>query len=537
MATPSDPRDQDALARDEWRRLFIAHSDQSITAEEHRRLEELLSQSEAARSDWFLHCDLELGIAEWATRSTYADEPLPTAESSRPVPATTSRKPTSQTFTPLFAILVAASVLMLVGSFWLWPEQEPMVQGVAVLSRTVDVEWADSRDAKWPGAPLAAGPLRIKSGALLVEFYSGARVVVEGPAELSLVSASEAFLISGRINAHVPPQASGFTVQTSHFEVIDLGTDFGLTVTLQEGEPKAEVHVFNGLIKVAPMHSRGDEHSLKTGEAIKLDETTFVPIPPDRSAFLQEKELIERENAFSQNRRTQWAESTRLLQTDRSLVLHFPFEESGGLERTALQDQRTIKGAPDSIGQMIGCKWTTGRWPNKRALAFRQEGDRIRFTVPQPMEQVTLMTWVRIDSLKHGITSLLTADDERSGALRWEITSNGCLRLGIGRDLNQGRVDWEAVNSVPVLLPENYGQWLCLVTTFDGSVVRHFVNGKACGEGAAFRPSYLHIGTAEIGNWRGQSVRNLDGSIDDFVILSRPLSANEIQDLWQRGKP
>lgn len=537
MATPSDPGDDDTSARIEWRRLFAAHIDQAITAEEHRRLEKLLSESEEARRDWFLHCDLELGIAEWATRSTNADEPLPTAESNRLVPVTTSKKPSSRSLTKLVALMIAASVLMLVASFWLWPEQEPMVQGVAVLSRTVDVEWADSKEAKRLGSPLAAGPLRIKSGALLVEFYSGARVVVEAPAEFDLVSASEAYLRSGRIHAHVPPQARGFTVQTNDFEVTDLGTDFGLAVSLQEGEPKAEVHVFNGLVKVAHMHSRGDEQSLKTGEALKLDETTFVSIPSDRSAFLQEKELIERENASAQNRLTQWAESTRRLQADRSLVLHFPFERSGDLERTALQAPRTIEGVPDSIGQMIGCEWTTGRWPNKRALAFRQEGDRIRFTVQQPMEQVTLMAWVRIDSLEHGITSLLTADEERSGALRWEITANGCLRLGIGRELNRSRVDWEAVNSTPTLLAENYGQWICLATTFDGSVVRHFVNGKPCGEGAAFRPSQLHIGTAEIGNWRGQSVRNLEGAIDDFVILSRPLSANEIQDHWQRGKP
>lgn len=537
MANPSNPRDHNAIERDEWRRLFAAHSDQTITTDEHRRLETLLSQSEAARSDWFLHCDLELGIAEWATQNANADEPLSTAVSCYPVPATTSRKPSSRSLPKLFALAVAASVLMLVASFWLWPEQEPMVQGVAVLSRAVDVEWADSKEAKRPGSPLAAGSLRLKSGALLVEFYSGARVVVEAPAELDLLSASEAYLRSGRIHAHVPPQARGFTVQTNDFEVTDLGTDFGLAVTLEEGEPKTEVHVFNGLIKVAPMHSRGDEQSLKTGEALKMDETTFVSIPSVRSAFLQEKELIERENASAQNRLSQWAESTRLLQADRSLVLHFPFEKDAGLEGPALQDQRTIEGVPDSIGQMIGCEWITGRWPNKQALAFRQEVDRIRFTVQQPMEQVTLMAWVRIDSLKHGITSLLTADEERSGALRWEITSNGCLRLGIGRELNRSKVDWEAVNSMPVLLPELYGQWICLATTFDGSVVRHFVNGKHCGEGAAFRPSHLHIGTAEIGNWRGQSVRNLEGAIDDFVILSRPLSAIEIQDHWQRGKP
>ena len=533
MANPTGPLGNDSRERDEWRRLFAAFSNHSITTEELQRLEEVLSQNKAARDDWFLHCDLELGLADWARQDTTADEL--NEPSAQCLPTQTKR--TSWSLIRWSTLVVAASVLVVLCSLWLLPQREPMVQGVALLSRTVDVEWADSIEAKFPGAPLAAGPLRIKSGALLVEFYSGARVVVEAPAEFHLVSASEAFLISGRINAHVPPQARGFTVHTKDFEVTDLGTDFGLAIASEGSQSKAEVHVFQGLVEVAPTHATGDVQSLKSGEAFMVEETKFVSIPSKRSAFLQEEELIERASASAHNRLTQWAETTQTLEADPALVLHYWFDDKGIRGQVASLDTLDVEGAPDSIGQKIGCDWTLGRWPNKRALDFRHEGDRIRFTVPRPMQQATFMAWVRIDSLDHSITSLLTADEDRSGALRWELTSSGCLRLGIGRELNQNRIDWEAVNSTPVLLPERYGQWLYLVTTFDGSVVRHFVNGVACGEGASFRPSQLHIGTAEIGNWRGPSVRHLDGAIDDFVILSRPLSADEIQDHWQRGKP
>ena len=58
--------------------------------------------------------------------------------------------------------------------------EEPKANGVAVLARAVGVEWDGA--AYVAGAVLAPGTLRLKSGAALVEFYSGARVVLEGSA-------------------------------------------------------------------------------------------------------------------------------------------------------------------------------------------------------------------------------------------------------------------------------------------------------------------------------------------------------------------
>ena len=54
----------------------------------------------------------------------------------------------------------------------------------------------------------------------------------------------------------------------------------------------------------------------------------------------------------------------------------------------------------------------------------------------------------------------------------------------------------------------------------------------------------LRIGPAEIGNW-GQplrrtpwfAVRNLNGTIDELAIFNAALSANEIRQLYEQGKP
>src|SRR6185503_1124510 len=95
------------------------------------------------------------------------------------------------------------------------------------------------------GAPLEPGWLRLKSGLAQIVFYSGARVVIEGPIELQLISPTEASCLNGRLTAEIPPQARGFRVGTPQMNVTDLGTSFGLDVK----ERRTDLHVFKGSVE------------------------------------------------------------------------------------------------------------------------------------------------------------------------------------------------------------------------------------------------------------------------------------------------
>jgi hypothetical protein len=90
-------------------------------------------------------------------------------------------------------------------------------------------------------------------------------------------------------------------------------------------------------------------------------------------------------------------------------------------------------------------------------------------------------------------------------------------------------------------------QWVHLAAVYDppAQSVSQYVNGKAiCQETIQdeFVTDDLHIGNAEIGNW-GQpfrktpdfAVRNLDGIIDEMIILNAALSSDEIQDIYVAG--
>src|SRR5205085_6062766 len=121
---------------------------------------------------------------------------------------------------------VAALAAALLAAVALWPRPpavaprpgpapEPTDDTVAVLLQAPGAVW-EGADPPRAGAPLAAGWLRLKSGAAHIEFYSGATVILQGPAELKLISRMSAYCARGKLRATVPPQAQGFTVGAPH---------------------------------------------------------------------------------------------------------------------------------------------------------------------------------------------------------------------------------------------------------------------------------------------------------------------------------
>ena len=68
----------------------------------------------------------------------------------------------------------------------------------------------------------------MKKGVAQVEFMQGAAVIFEGSVEAEFVNSNAAILKFGKLRAHVPKVAVGFSVDLPRGKVIDLGTDFGI---------------------------------------------------------------------------------------------------------------------------------------------------------------------------------------------------------------------------------------------------------------------------------------------------------------------
>ena len=122
------------------------------------------------------------------------------------------------------------------------------------------------------GQGLHAAAYALDAGILQLVYANGAKVLVQAPARFSLIDTQSLRLQSGRLTARAPESASGFTVETPTAQIVDLGTEFGVTV----GDNASEVHVFEGevLVKTA---NEPDPLLLREHRASRIDQATGTP--------------------------------------------------------------------------------------------------------------------------------------------------------------------------------------------------------------------------------------------------------------------
>ena len=189
---------------------------------------------------------------------------------------------------PRWPLQLAAALALGFAIWWLAPH--PAEKPLATLVETNGARWENSSLPTVPGSPLRAGRLRLESGVARLVFQSGAEVSLEGPAELELQGPNACFLHTGALTAHVPPPARGFTVGTVHAQLIDHGTDFGIST---DAAGQGQVQVLKGEVELRHATS-GETRMLATKEsaAITADRLTQVhgvegEGEPDRYAFLR----------------------------------------------------------------------------------------------------------------------------------------------------------------------------------------------------------------------------------------------------------
>jgi hypothetical protein len=510
----------------------------SASDEQVRALNELLRADSAAGDEYILRLELHSRLASEPDLFALTDEKkaaLPEHILSLQSPRRAAARKLSWT------LALAACIALLAGGWWgLRPSTQPSERkgttskAVAMLDRAVDAQWSQSGEAPRLGAPLEPGWLRLKSGLAQIVFYSGARVVIEGPTELQLISPSEASCRNGRLTADVPPQARGFRIGTPQMNVI--GTAFGLDVR----ERQTELHVFKGS---AEFESAGGvaKQKLQEGSAA-VAENSHPPrfIAADAAAFASLFNL-QAKSAIAESRRcNQWRAASVRLSRDPSLLVRFAFEHETDW-RLPNTSSRT-SGVAD--GAIVGCQWIEGRWSDKRALEFRNVNDRVRLSVPGEFEAVTVAAWVRVQGLDRKLNSLFMSDGFEPGTIHWLIRNDGVLGLTvIGRETNQ----YQICASKPVFTLDQFGMWLHLVVVLDGNARRavHYVNGLPVDENALKIKPPFRISAAELGNWNAKGfpkenpfmIRNFGGAMDEFCLFSRALSADEIRALYSSGKP
>jgi hypothetical protein len=412
---------------------------------------------------------------------------------------------------------------------------------VAVLLHAPEAKWDKNGAPPRVGAPLAPGWLRLRSGYAHLEFYSGALVILQGPAELKLVSRTEAYCARGKVRVTIPPQAQGFTVGSPKLDLVDRGTEFGLEV---RAGGKTEVHVIRGEVELYDPGARRTgpaRQALTTGQGVRLDGAGAARrIESDPAAFPTAQDLAARSREDTRRRQQNWLAASADLRRDPSLVVYYPFQAEEPWSRTLL-DQAAGRQRPHD-GAIVGCSWVTGRWPGKQGLEFKRVSDRVRLHVPGEFDTLTLMAWVRVDALPNRYSSLMMTDGWDEGAPHWHIRQDGKISLGVKA---QGPTHAAHYFTSEVFSPERVGQWTHLAVVYDrdGRQVTHYVDGRPVKRAPLKVDIPLRIGDAEIGNWNTAArsdkypVRHLSGVMDEFLLFARALGGEEIKRLYTQGRP
>ncbi|MGO9198933.1 MAG: LamG-like jellyroll fold domain-containing protein [Limisphaerales bacterium] len=521
----------------------------SATEAEMRALNELLRSDSAARDEYLMRVELHARLA--SEPDLFAQPAEAVAGAGMPdfslddrcrispsKPEVPRRKRTRGR-----ALALAACLALLAAGIWgLWfrrlaPRIGTTSTAVAMLARALDARWDQSTQPLRVGGALEPGRLRLESGLAQVVFYSGARVVIEGPTELQLVSPTEAVCPAGRLLAEVPQPARGFRLKTAQLKVVDLGTSFGVDATAG----RTEVHVFKG--KVEFFAGAAAKQSLDEGRAAVVQGSAPLRLmAANVEAFTAMFDLQQRSLASEAIRYDQWRVASARLNQDPSLVVHLDLENLSDSDWTLRNAAERNRAVPEAT--IVGCQRAEGRWREKQALEFQSVNDRIRLAVPGDFQALTLSAWVCIKGLDRQFNSLFMCDAFEPGTIHWLIRNDGVLGLTV---FGPGSGKFQILASPPVLTVDKLGIWLHLALVLDGRTrqAAQYVNGSPVSHHALKVGAPLRLGSAELGNWnarRGPNpaptlIRNLGASLDEFELFSRALTDAEVHKLYTEGRP
>ncbi len=161
----------------------------------------------------------------------------------------------------------------------------PLRKTVARLTKAIDCHWTFPRTSDgttrldqpgWNELPVgteftAGQRLNLSAGLAELTFDSGAKVILHAPVQFAVSETLGGDLQLGKLTAKVPHSAHGFTINTPGGRVVDLGTEFGVTVN---SDRTLHVIVYVGDVEVNELPDAGGKTRraihVHAGEAIVL---------------------------------------------------------------------------------------------------------------------------------------------------------------------------------------------------------------------------------------------------------------------------
>jgi hypothetical protein len=389
--------------------------------------------------------------------------------------------------------LAAAAVLMIAAvGLWRYGPWAP----VAVLRDVQGASWTGTERQPGVGAGLGAQTLRLAAGVAELGFRGGAAVILQGPAELQLISATRARLLSGRMVARAPDGAHGFTIEAGGMDIVDLGTEFGVV----NNNGAAEVQVFEGVVEAGVRGAALEARSrLGIGQAARLGDGAAVveAVGFSTSGFMRAMASELDDPALT-----------------RGVVAWWKFDETSG---TVAADA-TGNG---HAGVLHGCTFDHDGEAGKYGRALRLNGNDSYVAVPFKDFNLVAMT----------IQAWIKPGDQQGGDAQI-ISQVGGFGLAVPRNLFMKYYFWDRDAIMACRFEPEH--WYHLVATYDGRERGFFVDGVRIGtfSSGPLCPSRNELRIGALGYGQAGFFR---GCIDDLRIYDRALSADEVRRLYLRG--
>ena len=178
-----------------------------------------------------------------------------------------------------------------------------------------------------------------------------------------------------------------------------------------------------------------------------------------------------------------------------------------------------------------GTAWTQGRWPGKGAVKFDGKDDYVGMNRGSGRGSVLEITgtnlavecWFKIDdpsAIWRGMCG-----NYHSGTGGYMLIYTGQLALYFGKTATGAVVSSENVSD---------GKWHHAVGVLDNGTMKLYVDGMGTsgktGETVLTSAYFFAIGRYGDSNY-------FNGTIDEIAVYKRPLSADEIKNHYETGKP
>ena len=430
------------------------------------------------------------------------------------------------------------------------PDQPTPIAEAPSAQRVVATLTAE-RDARWdrrPGRDLYAGErFTLTQGFAEITTQRGAVAILEGPSSIELVDHDNSIrLHDGRLIGICESDSSkGFVVKTANADVVDLGTEFGVSIDPQ-GMMLAQV--FEGSVALSPTARGTDSRptTLIAGEASRVDrDGAITDLSPDPKAFarlLDSELLLTRRAGYAR-----WLEYSEALRRDPAIVAYYGFT-AGDERQNKLQNLAHVTAGGLHGLFLAGVNnsptWVAGRFPEKRGLRF----DRTKaqwVSVPHddrlnPHEAITIACWInRAGEGEQG--GIFVCKSDRPGLISYQLGGFDGKSTPHSKKIQfvTGRVRQGARESTARVF-EATDRWEHLAVVYDSKVVRFYHNGEPAGTAPMTlsmpaTSAELRIGQHSKGFSQGSNP--FGGVMDELVILSRVMDEGEINRMYEAGLP